>query len=188
MNSHVWQFLSLVKVVFLSKLHVSYQSNQNSLWNKTWNSQYLWCARALHARTKTGLRLVDIYTVASRPEENRPVAGGHVYGRKNQCACTYDKNNSKSAEKVIKNNKKRMPIFYRDDGLEAHRRMSGPALERLKKEIIHFFKSLKLDITIETNLRHVDFLDVTFNLTEETFEPYHEHHHAICKRSPTIRI
>ena len=62
--------------------------------------------------------------------------------------------------------------LYRDDGLGAHRRMSGPALERLKKDIIQFFKSLKLDITIETNLRHVDFLDVTFNLAEETFEPY----------------
>ena len=45
-------------------------------------------------------------------------------------------------------------------------------MERLKKEIIQFFKSIKLEITIDTNLRHVDFLDVTFDLAEETFEPY----------------
>ena len=44
-------------------------------------------------------------------------------------------------------------------------------MERLKKEIIQFFKSIKLEITIDTNLRHVDFLDVTFDLVEETFEP-----------------
>ena len=62
--------------------------------------------------------------------------------------------------------------LYRDDGLGSHRRLSGPELERLKKQIICLFKSHGLTITIHTKLRIVNFLDVTLNLAEETFAPY----------------
>ena len=62
--------------------------------------------------------------------------------------------------------------LYRDDGLGVHRRLSGPDLERIKKQIISLFKSHSLNITIQTNLRIVNFLDVTLNLNDETFAPY----------------
>ena len=62
--------------------------------------------------------------------------------------------------------------LYRDDGLGVHRRMSGSEQEELKQEISKLFKSLKLEVTVDPGLRHVDFLDVTFNLAEETFEPF----------------
>ena len=63
-------------------------------------------------------------------------------------------------------------IQCQHDGLGSHRRLSGPELERLKKKIICLFKSHGLSITIQTNLRIVNFLDVTLNLTDETFAPY----------------
>ena len=62
--------------------------------------------------------------------------------------------------------------LYRDDGLACHRRIPGPTLERYKKGIIQLFKDNGLKITIETGLKTVDFLDVTFNLATETFSPY----------------
>ena len=62
--------------------------------------------------------------------------------------------------------------LYRDDGLGVHRRLPGPQLERMKKDITALFKSLELKITIETKLTVVDFLDVTFNLYEETHAPF----------------
>ena len=62
--------------------------------------------------------------------------------------------------------------LYRDDGLACHRRIPGPTLEKYKKGIIKLFQENDLKITIETGLKTVDFLDVTFNLTEGTFSPY----------------
>ena len=39
------------------------------------------CTRALRARKETGLRPVGMYTGATRPKGNRPVAGGNVHRR-----------------------------------------------------------------------------------------------------------
>ena len=42
-----------------------------------------------------------------------------------------------------------------------------------KKDMIKLFKDkFNLRITIRTNLKIVDFLDVTFNLTNGTYQPY----------------
>ena len=62
--------------------------------------------------------------------------------------------------------------LYRDDGLACHKRIPGPTLEKYRKGIIKLFKENDLKITIQTGLKTVDFLDVTFNLTTETFSPY----------------
>ena len=63
--------------------------------------------------------------------------------------------------------------LYRDDGLCCFRNLTGPQSERTKKDLIKMFKDeFELKITIQTNLKHVDFLDVTFNLTHGTFQPY----------------
>ena len=62
--------------------------------------------------------------------------------------------------------------LYRDDGLAIHKRIPGPRLERIKKDIINLFHNLGLKITIETGLFVVNFLDTTLNLKDETHAPY----------------
>ena len=64
--------------------------------------------------------------------------------------------------------------LYTDDGLEVFRDVSGSEAERVKKDIIRFFRELGLRITIQTNLRVVNFLDVTFNLSSGKYYPYHK--------------
>ena len=62
--------------------------------------------------------------------------------------------------------------LYRDDGLAAVYNLSGPAIDRLKKDITKIFQTHGLSIITETNLIQTDFLDVTFNLETEKFWPY----------------
>ena len=64
--------------------------------------------------------------------------------------------------------------LYRDDGLGHYLRntLSGPQLERLKKDVIKFFKDKGFAITIEFRLHKADFLDVTFDLTNASYVPY----------------
>ena len=62
--------------------------------------------------------------------------------------------------------------LYRDDGLAAHGRIPGPRLERIRKDIHKFFGIHGLKCTVETNMKVVNFLDVTMNLNKESFEPY----------------
>ena len=60
----------------------------------------------------------------------------------------------------------------RDDGLGILRNTSGPEADRKRKSIIKIFKECGLSITCEVNKKIVDFLDVRFNLNEQTYEPY----------------
>ena len=62
--------------------------------------------------------------------------------------------------------------LYRDDGLAAHQKTPGPTLEKMKKDITKLFKQHKLKITIQTNMKQVDFLDVTLNLNNGEYSPY----------------
>ena len=62
--------------------------------------------------------------------------------------------------------------LYRDDGLAAVKGLSGPEIERMKKRIIRIFKDCELKITIKGDLKIVNFLDATFNLHKNTYEPY----------------
>ena len=62
--------------------------------------------------------------------------------------------------------------LYRDDSLAFHKRIPGPTLDKHRKEIIKLFQDNGLKITIETGLKSVVFLDVSFNLTEENYKPY----------------
>ena len=77
---------------------------------------------------------------------------------------------------ILSNLKQKFPNIdfglYRDDGLGAHRRIPGPELERTRKSIIQFFKSIDLKITISTNLSIVNFLDFTLNLKSEKYYPF----------------
>ena len=58
--------------------------------------------------------------------------------------------------------------LYRDDGLAAHKHIPGPTLNRMQKDIIRLFKKHDLKITIEINMRRVDFLDVRLDLETST--------------------
>ena len=62
--------------------------------------------------------------------------------------------------------------LYRDDGLGIINGLSGPALDRKRKDIIKVFKDNGLNITIQMNLKIVDFLDVTLSLIDYSFKPY----------------
>ena len=55
--------------------------------------------------------------------------------------------------------------LYRDDGLATHENIPGPKMDRLRKDIIKLFKHHGLKITIETNMKRVNFLDVTLDLS-----------------------
>ena len=62
--------------------------------------------------------------------------------------------------------------LYRDDGLVLLRNTFKPKTDRIRKDIIEIFKNAGFKFEIKTNLHIVDFLDVTFNLLDETFQPY----------------
>ena len=55
--------------------------------------------------------------------------------------------------------------LYRDDGLGIFKNMSGPEVERKKKELVKISKNNGLSIT-------ADFLDITFDLVKESYQPY----------------
>lgn len=64
--------------------------------------------------------------------------------------------------------------LYRDDGLAIFRNTSGPQAERIKKEFQKVFKDNHLDIETSCNLKIVNYLDVTMNLNDGTYRPYHK--------------
>ena len=64
--------------------------------------------------------------------------------------------------------------LYRDDGLALFKNISGPQSERIKKDFQKLFKNHGLDIIIQTNMKVVNFLDVTLNLNDAIYRPYHK--------------
>ena len=62
--------------------------------------------------------------------------------------------------------------LYHDDGLGIFESLSGPQIEQKKKNIIKVFKMCGLSIIVTTNITSVDFLDVTFNLKTESYQPF----------------
>ena len=87
--------------------------------------------------------------------------------------------------------------LYRDDGLAVSRGLSGSEAEWAKKDVTKLFKRLGLRITIQTNLKIANFLDVTLNLSNGKYYPYKKpndhpmymnrqsnHPHSIIKNIP----
>ena len=62
--------------------------------------------------------------------------------------------------------------LYRNDGLAIFKNISGPKLEKIKKDIQKLFKENQLDIVIQCNMKTVNYLDVTLNLENSTYHPY----------------
>lgn len=61
--------------------------------------------------------------------------------------------------------------LYHDDGL-AVCRATPKELEETKQEVSEIFKSNGLNITIEADKTIINFLDVIFDLTSESYKPY----------------
>ena len=61
--------------------------------------------------------------------------------------------------------------LYLDDGL-AICKATPKEIEKTKQEVCQVFKSNGLKITIEANKKVVNFLDVTFNLTNGCYKPF----------------
>ena len=62
---------------------------------------------------------------------------------------------------------------YQDECLACFRNISGPASDKIWKDMIRtFWENSGLKITITTNLKTVNFLDVTFNLCTGKYQPY----------------
>ena len=51
-------------------------------------------------------------------------------------------------------------------------------VEILKKKICQVFEKNGLRVTIEANLKVVNFLDVTFDLNNEVYKPYMKDNHS----------
>ena len=69
--------------------------------------------------------------------------------------------------------------LYRDDGLAIFKNVGGSKAEKILKDIQKLFKDNQLNITIQCNLKIVNYLDVTFNLSNATYRPF-------CKTSNEI--
>ena len=82
----------------------------------------------------------------------------------------------------------------RDDGLSIFRNKSGTQLEKMKKKLQRLFKEYDLEIAAESNLKIVNYLDVTFNLNDGTFRLYHkpddqiQYIHTESNHSPQILL
>ena len=61
--------------------------------------------------------------------------------------------------------------LYRDDG-PAISNATPRVTENIKKQICHIFSQNSLRVTIEANKQIINFLDVTFNLNSNTYQPF----------------
>ena len=64
--------------------------------------------------------------------------------------------------------------LYRDDGLAVFRNTSGPQAEKIKKHFQSIFRKNNLSIIVKCNLKIVDYLDVTLNLSDSSQKPFHK--------------
>ena len=74
-------------------------------------------------------------------------------------------------DKISKKYEKNSIGLYRDDGLSVFKYKSGTQLERTKKNLQKTFKDFGLEIVAESNLKIVNYLDVTLNLNNGSFKP-----------------
>ena len=62
--------------------------------------------------------------------------------------------------------------LYRDDGLLILRNVNGQQIDLIRKNIMKIFKDIGFAIGVETNLKILDFVDITFNLNIGRYRPY----------------
>ena len=82
--------------------------------------------------------------------------------------------------------------LYRDDGLDVLWDTPGSKADRIRKDLIKMFAEMGLKITIQTNLKVADFLDVTLNLSTRSFYSFRKPNnrpiyiHKLSNYSPDI--
>ena len=64
--------------------------------------------------------------------------------------------------------------LYRDNSVAVFRNKSGTQLEKVKKKLQRLFREYDLEIIAESNQKIVNYLDVTLNLKDGAFRPYHK--------------
>ena len=64
--------------------------------------------------------------------------------------------------------------LYRDDRLLVFKNHNGYKNGKVWKEMIDLFKQHHLNLDMKCNLKIVDYLDITFDLTAELFKPYNK--------------
>ena len=69
--------------------------------------------------------------------------------------------------------------LYRDDGLAVFENLNGHSNDQFRKKLIQTFKNHNLKITILCNLKKVDFLDLTFDLSENSYKPFNKPNNPI---------
>ena len=61
---------------------------------------------------------------------------------------------------------------HRDNGLAILKNISGPEAKKFKKKSQKLFKEKDLDITVQCNLKITDYLDITLNLNNGSYQLY----------------
>ena len=56
--------------------------------------------------------------------------------------------------------------LYRDDGLGTFKNMSGPEVERNKKQLLKILKNNELSITVKTDIKTANIRDIHFDLVK----------------------
>ena len=64
--------------------------------------------------------------------------------------------------------------LYRDDGLSLFQNINGHRAGKIRKEFHQLFKENGLSLEIECNLKTVNYLDITLDLSTGTYKPYHK--------------
>ena len=72
---------------------------------------------------------------------------------------------------LSKNCNKKDIDLHRDNGLAIFKNVSGSKAEKMKNDIQKLFKVYHLNVCIQCNLKIVNYLDVTFNLFNATYQP-----------------
>ena len=62
--------------------------------------------------------------------------------------------------------------LYRDDGLSLIKGKSGRVIDNARKDLCKLFRQYDLKITSQVNYQKVNFLDVTLDLRNESYQPY----------------
>ena len=62
--------------------------------------------------------------------------------------------------------------LYRDDGLAIIRSNSGRQADQYRKTVTKIMKDNGLKVVVKCNLKIVDYLDITFNLSTGTYKPF----------------
>jgi hypothetical protein len=68
-------------------------------------------------------------------------------------------------------NKKDLGL-YRDDGLAVFKERNGQQMDKIKKHFVDIFKINNLHLSINCNMKIVNFLDLTLNLESNSYRPY----------------